>query len=58
MLYRRVKERTTTSNLPGENTNIMTHGNVIEFDQNDFEFETIDEELLVDGRCQQILKHL
>ena len=56
MRYRRVKERTTTSNLPGENTNIMTHGNEIEFDQDDFEFETIDEELLVDGRCQQILK--
>ena len=28
----------------------------IEFDHDDFEFETIDEELLVDGRCQQILK--
>ena len=28
----------------------------IEFDHDDFEFDTIDEELLVDGRCQQILK--
>ncbi|MDD2273365.1 MAG: hypothetical protein PHP95_14765 [Desulfuromonadaceae bacterium] len=28
----------------------------IEFEHDDFEFETIDEELLVDGRCQQILK--
>jgi len=28
----------------------------IEFEHNDFDFETIDEELLVDGRCQQILK--
>ena len=34
----------------------MTQGNEIEFDQDDFYFETIDEELLVDGRCQQILK--
>ena len=28
----------------------------IEFEYDDFEFETIDEELLVDGRCQQVLK--
>jgi len=28
----------------------------IEFEHDDFEFETIDEELLVDGRCQQVLK--
>jgi hypothetical protein len=28
----------------------------IEFEHGDFEFDTIDEELLVDGRCQQILK--
>lgn len=28
----------------------------IEFEHDDFEFDTIDEELLVDGRCQQILK--
>lgn len=27
-----------------------------EFDHDDFEFDTIDEELLVDSRCQQILK--
>ncbi|MDD2581886.1 MAG: hypothetical protein PHR66_07830 [Desulfuromonadaceae bacterium] len=27
-----------------------------EFEHDDFEFDTIDEELLVDGRCQQILK--
>ena len=35
----------------------MTQSPVIEFDHDDFEFDTIDEELLVDGRCQQILKH-
>jgi hypothetical protein len=34
----------------------MTQSNEIEFDQNDFEFDTIDEELLVDERCQQVLK--
>ncbi len=34
----------------------MTQNPVIEFIHDDFEFETIDEELLVDGRCQQILK--
>lgn len=28
----------------------------IEFEHDDFYFETIDEELLVDGRCQQVLK--
>lgn len=28
----------------------------IEFEHDDFEFDTIDEELLVDERCQQILK--
>lgn len=28
----------------------------IEFEHEDFDFETIDEELLVDARCQQILK--
>jgi hypothetical protein len=28
----------------------------IEFEHDDFEFDTIDEELLVDGRCQEILK--
>lgn len=28
----------------------------IVFEHDDFEFETIDEELLVDGRCQQVLK--
>lgn len=27
-----------------------------EFDHDDFDFDTIDEELLVDSRCQQILK--
>lgn len=35
----------------------MTHNPEIEFEHDDFEFETIDEELLVDGRCQQVLKH-
>ncbi len=34
----------------------MTENPEIEFEHNDFEFETMDEELLVDGRCQQILK--
>ncbi len=34
----------------------MTQNPEIEFEQNDFEFGTIDEELLVDERCQQILK--
>ncbi|MBW4055536.1 MAG: hypothetical protein HIU83_09035 [Proteobacteria bacterium] len=34
----------------------MTQNPVIEFIHDDFEFETIDEELQVDGRCQQILK--
>ena len=34
----------------------MTHCNEIDFESDDFDFETIDEELLVDGRCQQILK--
>jgi hypothetical protein len=28
----------------------------ISFEHEDFDFETMDEELLVDGRCQQILK--
>lgn len=35
----------------------MTHCPEIEFEHDDFDFDTIDEELLVDGRCQQILKH-
>lgn len=35
----------------------MTQNTAIEFVHDDFEFDTIDEELLVDGRCQQILKH-
>jgi hypothetical protein len=34
----------------------MTQDPEIEFEHDDFEFDTIDEELLVDGRCQQILK--
>lgn len=34
----------------------MTQNNNTPFEQDDFEFDTIDEELLVDGRCQQILK--
>ena len=34
----------------------MTQSPEIEFEQDDFEFDTIDEELLVDVRCQQILK--
>lgn len=35
----------------------MTHCPEIEFEHDDFDFDTIDEELLVDGRCQQVLKH-
>lgn len=35
---------------------IMTQTPEIEFEHDDFDFDTIDEELLVDGRCQQILK--
>lgn len=34
----------------------MTHNPEIVFEHDDFEFDTIDEELLVDERCQQILK--
>lgn len=34
----------------------MPQSPVIVFEHDDFEFDTIDEELLVDGRCQQILK--
>lgn len=34
----------------------MTQNPEIVFEHDDFEFDTIDEELLVDGRCQQILK--
>ena len=34
----------------------MTESLEIEFEHDDFEFDTIDEELLVDERCQQILK--
>lgn len=34
----------------------MTHNPEIEFEHDDFEFDTIGEELLVDERCQQILK--
>ncbi|MDD2366372.1 MAG: hypothetical protein PHN84_09420 [Desulfuromonadaceae bacterium] len=34
----------------------MTGNPEIAYEQDDFEFETIDEELLVDERCQQILK--
>lgn len=34
----------------------MTQGPEIEFEHDDFEFDSIDEELLVDGRCQQILR--
>ena len=29
----------------------------VEFEHDDFEFDTINEELLVDQRCQQLLKH-
>lgn len=34
----------------------MTDTVTVEFEHDDFEFDTIDEELLVDERCQQILK--
>ncbi len=34
----------------------MPQSTEIEFEHNDFEFDTLDEELLVDGRCRQILK--
>lgn len=34
----------------------MTTTPELEFEHDDFEFDTIDEELLVDERCQQILK--
>lgn len=34
----------------------MPQNHEIEFEHDDFDFDTIDEELLVDGRCQQILK--
>ena len=34
----------------------MTLKPEIEFEHDDFEFDSIEEELLVDGRCQQILK--
>ncbi len=34
----------------------MTENREIEFEHADFQFDTIDEELLVDERCQQILK--
>ncbi len=34
----------------------MTQSPEIVFEHDDFEFDTIDEELLVDGRCRQILK--
>ncbi len=37
-------------------TENMTQRTETEFEHDDFEFDTIDEELLVDGRCQQILK--
>ncbi len=36
----------------------MTQNPEIVFEHDDFTFDTIDEELLVDGRCQQILKQL
>lgn len=35
----------------------MPHCPEIDFEHDDFDFDTIDEELLVDGRCQQVLKH-
>lgn len=35
----------------------MTQSPEIEYEHDDFEFDSIDEELLVDGRCQQVLKH-
>lgn len=34
----------------------MAQSPEIEYEHDDFEFDTIDEELLVDGRCQQVLK--
>jgi hypothetical protein len=34
----------------------MTENSELEFEHDDFDFETIDEELLVDERCQQVLK--
>lgn len=34
----------------------MTHQPEIEFEHDDFDFDSIDEELQVDGRCQQVLK--
>ncbi len=34
----------------------MIQSTEIEFEQDDFEFDSIDEELLVDERCQQVLK--
>jgi hypothetical protein len=34
----------------------MTHNPEMIFEQDDFDFDSIDEELLVDERCQQILK--
>jgi hypothetical protein len=34
----------------------MLNTTEIQFEHNDFEFDSIDEELLVDERCQQILK--
>ena len=34
----------------------MSQSTEAEFEHDDFDFDTIDEELLVDGRCQQILK--
>ena len=34
----------------------MAQNSEVQFEHTDFEFDTIDEELLVDGRCQQILK--
>ena len=35
---------------------MISQSNGIDFEPEDFEFDTIDEELLVDSRCQQILK--
>lgn len=34
----------------------MTQDTDVQFEQDDFNFDSIDEELLVDGRCQQVLK--
>ena len=34
----------------------MTQNSETEFEHEDFEFDTIEEELLVDGRCQEVLK--